>query len=121
MFAVLAGLLATFGIYGVISYLTAQRTQEIGVRLALGARPRDVVMLVLRQGMGMVVLGVAVGIGAAFALGHVLRSLLFGVGPSDLFSYAVVAAPLMGVALLACWAPARRAAHLDPMRSLRAE
>jgi putative ABC transport system permease protein len=120
-FAVLAGLLATFGIYGVISYLTAQRTQEIGVRLALGARPRDVVMLVLRQAMGMVVLGVAVGIGAAFALGHVLRSLLFGVGPSDLFSYVVVAAPLMGVALLACWAPARRAARLDPIRSLRAE
>jgi putative ABC transport system permease protein len=117
----LAVLLAVVGIYGVLSYLTSQRTHEIGVRMALGARPRDVQLLVLAQGMAMALVGAAAGIAGAFALARFLGSLLYGVDAADLPSYAVVTAAVLLVALLACWIPARRASRVNPIVSLRAE
>jgi putative ABC transport system permease protein len=121
LFAALAAMLAGVGIYGVVSYLTAQRTREIGVRLALGAQPRDVVALVLREGMAMTLAGVAVGLAGALALARLVHGLLYGVTPSDPATFVVVTIPLVALALVACWIPARRAARTDPMRSLRQE
>ena len=120
-FGLLALLLATIGLYGVIAYGVAQRTREIGVRVALGARAGDVLGLVLRRGMKLVGLGVLVGLAGAFASTRVLRSVLYGVSPTNAVTFIVVPAILFAVALLACYLPARRAARCDPMRALRYE
>ena len=120
-FATLALLLASIGIYGVISYAVAQRTQEFGIRLALGAQPRNVFSMVLGQGARLALLGVALGFIAAFAVTRLMTSLLFGVQPTDPITFIAVPALLMAVALLACYIPARRATRVDPIIALRYE
>ena len=120
-FAATALMLAAFGIYGVIAYGVVQRTRELGIRMALGARSEDVLRLVLRQGMGPVLGGLALGLGGAAVASRVLRGLLYGVGGTDPITYAVVAAFLAAVALVASYLPARRAATADPVVALRKE
>lgn len=120
-FALLALLLACLGIYGVMSYVVTQRRQEIGVRIALGARAESVVRLFLWQGSALVAAGLAFGIAGAFALTRVLRSQLFGVEPTDPAAFVAATLVLIGTALLATWLPARRAARMDPVRALRDE
>jgi predicted permease len=120
-FALLALLLAILGIYGVISYSVLQRMRELGIRLALGAQARDVLTLILAQGLKLALLGVGLGLLAAFALTRWMESLLFGVRPTDLLTFGVIAVALLLVALLACWLPARRATRVDPLVALRCE
>jgi putative ABC transport system permease protein len=120
-FAALALVLAAVGIFGVMSCNVSQRTQEMGVRLALGAQPRDVLALVLRQGMLLAGLGMAIGLAAALALGQSIRSLLFQVDAADPATLSAVAVLLAVVALAACWIPARRATRVDPLAALRYE
>ena len=121
MFAGLALVLATVGVYGVISYSLSQRVQEIGIRMALGAQPSNVVRLVLGQGMVLVVMGVALGLGASMALTRVMTSLLFGVSATDPGTFVLVSFLLILIATLAGYIPARRAAKVDPMVALRSE
>jgi putative ABC transport system permease protein len=121
IFALIALILAAVGIYGVISYSVAQRTQEIGIRIALGARSLDVITLVLRDGMRLVLLGIAIGLAGAFALTRWMSSLLFEISATDPLTFAVIALLVALVALLACIVPARRATKVDPMIALRHE
>jgi putative ABC transport system permease protein len=114
-------LLGVVGIYGVIAYIVAQRTREIGIRIALGAQIGDVRRMFLRHGLRLTATGIALGIGAALGLTRVMSALLFGVGPMDPMTYAAVAGALTGVALLATYLPARRASRVDPMIALRAD
>ena len=119
IFAILALVLSAVGIYGVLAYLLSQRTHEVGIRMALGAQPRDVLFLALKQGMAPVLIGVAIGLAGAAAAMRLLASLLFGVTPSDPVTFAAVAAILSAVALAACYIPARRATRIDPVVALR--
>jgi putative ABC transport system permease protein len=119
-FAVSALLLAAVGVYGVMSYHVTQRTGEIGIRMALGAQPRDVVWSVERQGMALVLAGIVSGLAGAWFLTRFLEPLLFRVSPRDGLTFGVASAVLVAVSLAACYLPARRASRVDPMEALRA-
>jgi len=119
LFAVTALLLAGLGIYGVISYVVSERTHEIGIRLALGAPRQSILRMVLRQGLRLAVTGAAVGVACAVMVSHLMAGLLYGVSPTDPLTFAGVALLLIGVALLACYVPARRAIRVDPLVALR--
>ena len=121
LFALLALAIAAAGIGGVMALSVSQRRHEIGVRMAIGARPGEIIWMVLKQGMTLAMVGVAVGVLGAFALTQSLKSLLFGVTPTDPTTFGVVAAVLAAAALAACYIPARRAAKVDPLQALRAE
>lgn len=121
IFAGLALVLACIGVYGVLAYSVAQRTREIGVRMALGARPLDVTRMILGRGLKLSAIGLIAGAALAGALGVLLRSLLFGVTPAAPLVYAGTAAALIIVALAACVIPAQRAARVDPVVALRDE
>ena len=121
LFALTALLLAGLGIYGVISYLVAERTHEIGIRLALGASRSNILRIVLRQGLGLAIVGAAVGLVCALVVSQLMASLLYGVRPTDPLTFAVVAFLFIGVAGFACYLPARRAMKVDPMVALRYE
>jgi predicted permease len=120
-FGALALFLAALGIYGVIAYSVSRRTREIGVRLALGAQIADVLLLVLKQGLHLVVIGMVLGIFGAVAAARVLRSFLYSVDPGDPLTFLAVIGVLSAAALVACWLPARRATKVDPIQALRYE
>jgi putative ABC transport system permease protein len=121
LFAGLALLLTAIGLYGVMAYAVIQRAQEIGIRIALGAQTGDVLKMVLRQGLKLTTLGLAIGLAAAYALTRYMQSLLFGVKATDPSTFAAIALLLIAVALMACWIPAKRATKVDPMVALRCE
>jgi ABC-type antimicrobial peptide transport system permease subunit len=113
-------ILAIIGVYGVLSYVVSQKTSEIGIRMALGAKRADILRMVYRQGLWIVGIGLALGHGATLGAAHLLRSIIM-VSPTDPSTYLGVSAILLAIALLACYVPARRAMHVEPMQALRAE
>jgi len=121
LFAGLATLLSAVGIFGVMNYSVALRTREIGLRLAVGAQPRQVLMLILKQGLMLTIVGVVFGLAAAFALTRLLSGLLFGVTAFDVTTFTTISLLLVVVSLLACYLPARRAMRIDPLQALRYE
>jgi putative ABC transport system permease protein len=121
VFAGFALTLAAVGIYGIVAYSVSQRTHEIGVRLALGAQRRDVLAMVVSEGMTMTAIGTVAGIGAALALTRVMSSLLFGIGAADPITFTAIPIALLLVALAACYLPARRATRVEPVTALRQE
>ena len=121
LFAALALVLASVGIYGVVSYSVSQRTREIGIRMAFGAKVRNVLGMVLREGLRLIFAGVAVGLLGAWALSRYLTSILYAIRATDLVTYVVAALLMTIVALVACLLPARRATKVDPMVALRYE
>jgi putative ABC transport system permease protein len=121
VFATVAMALAAIGIYGVIAYSVAQRTREIGIRMALGAQRGDMLGMVMRQSLTVVVIGIVIGLVGSFGATRLLASLLYGVGANDVFTYAAVVFLLGSAALLASYIPARRAMKVDPIIALRAE
>lgn len=121
LFAAVALVIAMVGVYGVLSYLVSQRLHEVGIRLALGAQPLDVLKLILRQGMGVILIGVVIGLAASFGLTRIMKSLLFGVSATDPTTFAAIALLLAAVALGACYLPARRATKVDPMIVLKSD
>lgn len=118
-FAFVAPFLAAFGIYGVMSFAVAQRTHEIGLRMALGAGQNQVLHLILKEGMTLGLIGLLIGLGSSYGIGRLMRGMWFGIGSIDPLAFGAVAAVLMLSALLACYIPARRATHVDPMAALR--
>ncbi len=121
VFGALALVLAAIGLYGVLAFAVSQRTREIGIHMALGARARDVLLMVIRQGMWLVIVGVVFGVAGAFALTRLMRSLLFEVGPGDPLTFVLVSLLLVAVGFIACYVPARRATKVDPLVALRYE
>jgi putative ABC transport system permease protein len=121
LFAGLATLLSAVGIFGVMNYSVALRTHEIGLRVVVGAQPRQVLLLILRQGLLLTIIGVVVGLVAAFALTRLLSGLLFGVAAVDPATFATISIVLVTVSLVACYLPARRAMKIDPLVALRSE
>jgi predicted permease len=121
IFGAVALALAVVGIFGVVSYVAAQRTREIGVRMALGAQAREIVGLVIGQGMRPVIAGIVIGLAGAFGVTRFMKKLLFGVAPVDAFTFTVVVLIVAAVGLIACWIPAHRATRVDPLTALRAE
>jgi putative ABC transport system permease protein len=120
-FAFVALLLAGIGIYGVMAFMVAQRTHEIGVRIALGADQKHVLQIILKEGLKLAVIGLGIGLVGACVVGRAMRSTLYGVGSVDATAFAAVALVLLASAMLACYVPARRAAKVDPMVALRYE
>jgi ABC-type antimicrobial peptide transport system permease subunit len=120
-FGLLALILASIGLYSVMAYSVAQRTREIGIRMALGAHAPDVIRLVVGQGMKLALIGMVTGLGIALGLTRWMKSLLFEVSATDPLTFALIAILLTGVTLLACWIPARRATKVDPLIALRSD
>jgi len=121
LFALTALLLAGLGIYGVISYIVTARTHEIGIRIALGAERNSILQMVLRQGLALAIAGATVGLVDALIVSHLMAGLLYGVRPTDPLTFTGVTILLIGVALLACYLPARRTLRVDPLIALRHE
>ena len=121
IFAAVALLLATVGVYGVMSYAVTRRAQEIGVRMTLGAERLQVLLLIVGQGLPLILAGILVGLAVSFGLTRLIATLLYGVTPTDAFTFASVTALLISIALFACWLPALRASRVDPLQALRHE